>query len=156
MKCYRWIIVVMLFGMASLVSAHTIEGKVVSVIDGDTIKILTEQKQQHKIRLWGIDAPESKQAWGHQATLALRKRIQNKWVQADIITKDRYQRDVAVIFYKNKDINEWMVRNGYAWVYRQYNKDRYYGAERLARKQQRGLWKLPKAEQTPPWVFRRQ
>lgn len=62
---FRSVLLLLLFLTASFpLQAHALTGKVVSVADGDTITILDSSKKQHKIRLYGIDTPEKKQAFG--------------------------------------------------------------------------------------------
>ena len=51
----------------TIVNADILTGKVVSVTDGDTIKVLTKNKTLYKIRLNGIDAPEKSQAFGKKS-----------------------------------------------------------------------------------------
>jgi len=122
---------------------HVISG-MPSVVDGDTIKI-----NQQKIRLFGIDAPESKQTcdrqgktWrcGVDATARLKDLIQRKPVRCEIKDKDRYGRLVGICFVNDTEINAWMVRNGYAVAYRQYGGDRYDQEEALAKREGQGIW----------------
>ena len=115
-----------------------------SVIDGDTIRIKSQ-----KIRLFGIDAPESKQtcdkhgqSWqcGVDATARLKALIQRNPVRCEIRDTDRYGRLVGICFVNDIEINAWMVRNGYAVAYRQYGGGRYDGEEALAKKEGQGVW----------------
>ena len=89
-------------------------GKVIRVVDGDTVYVLDEKKKQHNIRLAGIDAPERGQPYGKAATKYLKELITGKNVCVDWYKKDRYKRLVGVIHYKNQDINYQMVQKGYA------------------------------------------
>lgn len=128
-------------------------GKVVKVSDGDTIKILTSDKTQHKIRLNDIDAPEKKQAFGNKSKDNLAKYIAGKNVTVKYKKKDKYKRVLGTIYYNNTDINLQQVKDGYAWVYKKYsNNQTYYKAEKLARDKRIGLW----ADKNPlePWEFR--
>jgi len=94
-------------------------GKVVSVTDGDTIKVL-RNGQQVKIRLYGIDTPEKKQAFGNRAKKATSVLVRNKMVEVEPVTKDRYSRTVALVYHGNVNVNAQLIYDGYAWVYRKY------------------------------------
>ena len=85
--------------LTQAVNARTIDGKVNSITDGDTIKILTADKQTKKIRLAQIDTPEKKQPWGQKAKQALSDKIYKKAVQVEIETTDRYGRLVGTVWY---------------------------------------------------------
>jgi len=127
-----------------------------SVIDGDTIEI-----RGQRIRLWGIDAPESRQtcerngqAWrcGQTASFALADKIGARPVTCKQRDKDRYRRIVAVCFLQSEDLNGWMVRQGIALDYRQYSKGRYRAEESEARTNKRGVWG---SKFMKPWEWRR-
>lgn len=119
----------------------TINCKVVGVSDGDTLTCLDKKKQQHKVRLNEIDAPERKQAYGNKSRQFLSDLVANKSVVIKSTGKDRYQRVLGTIYYQNKNINLEMVKNGYAWAYREYMKNPIYLEEqKKAQKAKRGLW----------------
>ena len=125
---------------------------IAEVIDGDTIKI-----KNNKIRLFGIDAPESKQQcqkpWlsisflkfnknyqcGKISTNKLKSKINNKLIICKSDNKDRYNRFIAECYKDKKNINRWMVLNGYAVAYRKYSK-KFVSQENLAKKDRLGLW----------------
>ena len=137
--------------------AFSFEGKVVSVTDGDTIKVLTENKELIKIRLAEIDTPEKKQPWGRKAKKALSGFLNQKTVSVKPVTKDRYGRTIAHIYSDGVNINREMVKTGNAWVYRKYMKDRtLLDDEDYARKHKLGLWGLPESQRVPPWKWRKQ
>ena len=137
----------------------------VEVIDGDTIKI-----EKKKIRLFGIDAPEKKQKcqkpWltisfmtfnkdypcGEISTLKLKNKINNKFITCKSTNKDRYKRFIAECFKGKTNINRWMVRNGYAIVYKKYS-NKYLAAENLAKNEKLGLW-VGSFEM--PWEWRKE
>lgn len=138
------------------------QGKVIGISDGDTITVLREQdttKEQVKIRLYGIDCPESHQAFGSAAKQATSDLVFGKIVEVDEIDKDRYGRTVAVVIALDTErvLNADLLAQGYAWVYRQYCREMFCDAwkrlESDARKDGRGLWADVNA--TPPWEFRR-
>lgn len=146
--------------------AERYNGRVVAVSDGDTIKVLDSNNVQHKIRFYGIDAPEKKQDYGHRAKQNLSKYIFNKHVIVDVQNKDRYGREVAVVYWEGSfgndgytlhNINLQMVLDGYAWAYIQYlkkaDKVLYKEMEDSARLSKKGLWESN--YQTPPWQWRK-
>lgn len=117
-----------------------LEGEVINVTDGDTIKILTSERQQIKVRLYGIDAPEKKQPYGTAAKLYLADLIAGRTVQIEKRGKDRYKRVLGIAYLDGKDVNEILVLNGYAWAFTKYSKI-YESQERQARSKGLGLWR---------------
>jgi len=117
---------------------------VATVIDGDTIEI-----HGQRIRLYGIDAPESRQectqpdgtTWrcGQQAALALSDRIGRATVRCDPRDRDRYGRIIAICFKGTENLNRWMVVNGWAMAYRKYSLD-YAADEERAKRARLGIW----------------
>ena len=135
--------------------AEDFTGKVVSITDGDTVTILTDNKQT-KVRLAEIDTPEKNQPYGKKAKKALSDFIFGKTVRIEVDTIDRYGRTVGTIFLNDLNINKEMVRAGHAWVYIQYAKDKtLFALEKNARENQLGLWALPEGERIAPWQWRR-
>jgi micrococcal nuclease len=106
-----------------LVADKSITGKVVKVIDGDTITLLTSDNRQEKIRLDGIDAPEKKQDYGEKSRQYLASLVAGKNVLVEYKNKDRYGRILGTVYVESLNVNEEMVRKGLAWQYR-YNKDK--------------------------------
>ena len=127
-----------------------LSGQVVKISDGDTITILTQEKQQVKVRLYGIDAPEKKQPYGQKSKQFLSNLIAGRSVEIQEKGKDRYKRVLGIVYLDGQDINEQMVLNGYAWAYVKYSKI-YAKQELKARSQNLGLWR---DKPIPPWVFR--
>ena len=126
------------------------------VIDGDTLEI-----GYHKIRIEGIDAPETRQTcgssdntWpcGNAATNLMRSLSSNQTVLCKGHEIDRYQRLIACCFVDDLDLGETLVRNGLALAYRQFS-DRYIDAENNARSEGIGMWSGPFIA---PWDWRRQ
>lgn len=147
-----------LFLAAALVafSAHaqTQQYRVVGIMDGDTVKLLSSAQQQIKCRLAAIDAPESKQAYGQQSKKSLSDMVFGKTVAIEVLDQDQYGRSVCRIILNGVDVNKVQVQRGMAWHYTRYSKDSSYAqAERDARQQRLGLW--ADADPTPPWLFRR-
>jgi endonuclease YncB( thermonuclease family) len=141
--------------------AATLQGKVVSVADGDTLTVLDDNKTQHKIRLKGIDAPEKAQAFGQKSKQSLNQLAHSKMVTVEFEKKDKYGRTVGKVLLNGTDVCLEQIKLGMAWHYKQYqseqskeDRDTYAQAEQTARAQVVGLWK--DKSPTPPWEFRRQ
>ncbi len=144
-------------------AGRIIDGMVRAVYDGDTVLLTTREQSRLKVRLYGIDAPETQkpdkpgQPYGEVAKRTLQYKIMGRQVSAEIVETDQYQRAVAVIRYKGRDINREMVAEGMAWAYRQYLQgpyaSEYIGSENRARSSRLGLWRDNRP--TPPWEFRR-
>ena len=140
---------------ATPVLAADVSGSAV-VVDGDTLRIGSE-----RIRLHGIDAPEARQqckdaegraySCSAKASAYLVSLIGTQEVQCKGIERDRYRRLVAVCKVGETNINEAMVRSGWALAYRQYSKD-YVSAEDSARTRKAGVWDGSFVE---PFVWRR-
>ena len=136
------------------VFAEDFTGKVVSITDGDTVTILTDNKQT-KVRLAEIDTPEKNQPYGKKAKKALSDFIFGKIVRIEVDTIDRYGRVVGKIFLNDLNINKEMVKAGHAWVYDKYAKDKtLFALEKNAKENQLGLWALPEGERIAPWQWR--
>lgn len=149
-------LLVVFLAPSTLAFAEIIQGRVVAVADGDTITMLTKEKQQIKIRLTEIDAPEKKQPYGQKSKQALSDLVFSKDIRVDSKGKDRYGRTLGRIFVDDKDVNLYMVANGYAWAYTKYLTDpTIKDAENSARNNSLGLWGLQADQVVPPWEWRR-
>jgi endonuclease YncB( thermonuclease family) len=132
-----------------------INGKVVAIADGDTVTVLMNNAQ-YKLRLAEIDTPERAQPYGSKAKEVLSGLVFGKTVVAKVQDIDRYGRYVARIYVGDVDVSREMVRQGAAWVYRQYSKDKsLLVVEAEAKAASRGLWALPEAQNIPPWEWRK-
>lgn len=135
-------------------------GRVVAVVDGDTVTVLDTARVQHRIRLSGIDAPEKRQPFGNVSRQHLGDLVFGRDVTVEYHKIDRYGRQLGKLLVADLDANLAQVRAGLAWHYKRYegeqpHKDRveYSEAETEARTARRGLWRdfAPIA----PWDFRR-
>lgn len=133
----------------------SIQGQIVRVSDGDTVVLLDEDKIQHRVRLDGIDCPESKQAYGTKATQFVREKLGDGEVIVYYNKKDRYGRLLGVLVTsKGDNINELLLANGLAWHYKHYNKNPIYTQlEQDAKDKRLNIW----SEDNPiePYEFRK-
>ena len=148
-------IIVFILMQSSLLNAETVTGRA-TVIDGDTIEI-----HGQRIRLHGIDAPESGQSCidkngsnyrcGQFSANQMAKYVSGQTVNCNVKDKDRYGRLVAACFVKGEDINERLVLEGWALAYTQYSRD-YVGSEKKAKHGKFGIWQGQFIE---PWQWRK-
>jgi endonuclease YncB( thermonuclease family) len=135
------------------IAADPITGKVVSVHDGDTVRVLDAANVQHKVRLDGIAAPERGQPFGTVARDRLASLVMGKAVTVHSDGRDKWGRTLGRIEIEGQDVNRRMVDDGMAWHYVAFNNDaRLAAAERAARAAGRGLW--ADAKPVPPWEWR--
>jgi len=140
-------------GFASATRAD-FAGPVIAILDGDTIDVLID-RQPVRVRLAQIDAPEKRQAFGTRSRQALSALVFRQSVTVADAGRDRYGRVLGTVYVSGVNVNAEMVRQGMAWVYRQYATDRsLFALEDEARAGRRGLWADPSP--VPPWQFRRQ
>ena len=153
-------------------SPNVLEGKVVGVMDGDTVKVLDANNVEYKIRLAGIDAPEHDQPFGQRSKQSLSNAVMGKPVRIEWAKQDRYGRLIGTVWVaplgtvctgpscpKTLDVNLAQLTVGLAWHYKEYEKEqspqdreRYAFAEQEAQTRKAGLWSEP--DPTPPWVSR--
>ena len=148
------VVLVLLFSLATVCSAQRFNVKVVSISDGDTFTGLNSDNLQIKIRIYGIDAPEKKQAFGNKSKECLSSYIFGKTVTVDVQSQDSWGRYIAYVYTPDgRDVSLLMLQEGMAWHFVKYdNTSRYSSAEIDARRLKKGLWsdKYPVA----PWDFR--
>ena len=165
-------------GIGGVSDDAEIRGRVVKIADGDTITILVAtgttgvspvanasplgqrascplpaSPTQHKIRLNGIDAPESHQAFGQKSKQHLSSLVFGKDVRVKYKSRDKYGRILGTVYVDGKDVNLEMLKAGYAWHYKRFDSTpAYAAAESEARQNRRGLWL--DSNPTPPEQFR--
>lgn len=127
---------------------------IIAIADGDTLTAQCD-KQQIKIRLAEIDAPEKKQSFGQQSKQSLAEICFNKQAVITPLAVDRYRRTVARVVCDNIDANTEQLRRGMAWVYDKYVKNKsLFAVQDEAQRLQLGLW--IDSNPTAPWVWRHQ
>ena len=120
--------------MRHLAVSHT--GRVVRIADGDTLTILSPAAgttgvspvAQHKIRLYGIDAPEKSQAFGAASKHHLSSLVFGKDVRVKYKSRDKYGRILGTVYVDGKDVNLEMIRAGLAWHYKRFDSTPAYAA----------------------------
>ncbi|WP_063767886.1 thermonuclease family protein [Verrucomicrobium sp. BvORR106] len=132
-----------------------LKGIVVRVHDGDTMTILTPDKTEVKIRLLGIDAPETGQPYGSAAKKSLSSLVFGREAHLHATGIDKYGRTLGQLHVGDIWVNHEQILRGMAWHYLQYSQDAELAqAEAEARRARRGLWQENKP--VPPWLWRRQ
>lgn len=149
------IAVTALLSLSSVAIADDLRGQA-SIVDGDTLEI-----HGTRIRLWGIDAPESSQLCrgddglqyrcGEKAANELDSFIARRPVDCSPVSLDQYRRTVAICWIDGVDLGEWLVRNGLALDWPKYSKGKYDKAQREAEHAGRGMWQGSYVE---PWLYR--
>ncbi|MDM7987334.1 MAG: thermonuclease family protein [Smithella sp.] len=154
----------------SKAAIRTVTGTITKITDGDTVHLTTPEQTKLKVRLYGIDAPETDkinnktgrvnipgQPYGDESMNALANKIMGKKVKVDILDIDKYRRMVGMIYLENRNINLEMIREGYAEAFIEYLKEPYKSdflkVERDARAAKKGIWSLPAYER--PREFRK-
>ena len=133
---------------------HTISGRVVKVADGDTFTLLTNDNQQLRIRLHGIDAPEKSQDFSKASKDYLTDLVMQKPVKVYSKKRDQYGRIVAIVMVDDLVINEAMLRAGLAWHFTEYDDNSAWREmELIAQRNKVGIWSHPNP--LPPWEFRK-
>jgi endonuclease YncB( thermonuclease family) len=149
------IVAAFMLAVTGAAAADDLTGQV-SIVDGDTLEI-----HGTRIRLWGVDAPESSQLCrgedslqyrcGAQAANDLYDFIAKRPVNCLPISLDRYGRTVATCSVGGSDIGDWLVRNGLALDWPEYSEGKYGPAQHDAEQAGRGIWKGSYVE---PWLYR--
>lgn len=143
------------------VQAEWLAGRVVAVADGDTVALVDSAQTRHKIRLAGIDAPESRQPYGQIARQGLSELVEGQWVRVQYDKSDRYGRVVGRIEHEGRDVNLELLRRGLAWHFKKYQNEQseadrtaYAAAEQQAQSARLGLWRDTRPQ--APWDYRAQ
>src|SRR6185369_1458606 len=136
-------------------SGNILNGKVTSVIDGNTFEMLAEDNESYKIMLFGIDCPELGQEFFDKAKKSLEKMILNKKVNVTFQGKDRWGNRLGIVLIDGTiDPRYDLLEAGLAWT---SERDPIQELETIKQKAQgkgKGLWK--EQDPTPPWIYRRQ
>ena len=139
-----------------LYANEELKGKVVEVLDGNTIQVQDSENETYKIKLLAIDCPEIDQKYGEEAKKYTSKRALHKHVVVKLFGKDRKGNRLGVVVLPNdKILNELLLKDGFAWHYKMnHEKAKFSNLETDAKHHKKGLW--AEESPTPPWIFRRQ
>ncbi len=141
--------------LAGLVTfAEELKGKVVAVLDGNTIEILADDNDTYKIMLYGIDCPELEQSFGEAAREKAEKIFMNKEVSVTLMGKDRWGTRLGIVWVKGTDPRLQILSEGLAWTAERNPETELERVKEQAREKKLGLWS--EEEPLAPWVFRRQ
>jgi micrococcal nuclease len=145
--------VILLACLGGAAAAHAQPYWVVGVTDGDTIKLLSNDKVQMICRLHGIDAPEQSQSFGQASKKSLSDLVYRQTVDVEIAGRPSYNRQVCRITLRGVDVGREQIVRGMAWMSRKYTQDASYdAAESNARAHHLGLWQDPAP--VAPWDYR--
>jgi len=137
---------------ATLLMSCTNNYEVIGVVDGDTIKVRINGKEE-SVRLAHIDCPEKKQDFGQVAKKQTSNLCFGKKVEIVEIDKDRYGRIIGEVYVDDMYLNLEIIKIGYAWHYKKYSKNFLFSTEEAkARKGKLGLW--AGNDPIPPWMWR--
>jgi len=138
---------------------------ITKITDGDTVQAITPEGTKLKVRLYGIDAPETPKGqkpgepFGSDARDYLATLVGQKSVRVEIRDIDRYRRMVAVLWLGERNVNQEMLNAGMAEAYREYLKTPYrtpfLQAEQDAKAQGRGIWSQGSRYERPSQFRRR-
>lgn len=134
---------------------NDIKGKVVSVIDGNTVEVLSDSKEQYKVVLAGIDCPELEQQFGVEAKKYLEKLVLKQIVTLQVKGKDRFGNYLAVLLLNGDDDPRIeLLKQGLAWTSEKSPNPDLEPYRSWAQQKKKGLWQ--DENPTPPWTYRRQ
>ena len=149
-----WLVAAIISGIIGQCLAWT--GTVVGVSDGDTITVLTDSKEEVKVRLYGVDCPEKRQDFGTKAKQFPSEKVFGKRVDVDPVTIDKYGRTIGIVNVNGANLSHLLIESGMAWVYDQYCKmeqcENWKKTQERARAKKAGVWSMK--DPKPPWEFR--
>jgi endonuclease YncB( thermonuclease family) len=148
MKC----LLITIFALTATITG-TMTGRVVRVVDGDTIIILTEGNKQERIRLAEIDAPEKGQPFCDKSTKFLAGMVAGKTVSIEFKARDMYGRILGAVIVDGRSVNEEMVKMGLAWKYYYSRDKRIARLEAEARRKKLNIFS--EANPVNPYYYRR-
>jgi endonuclease YncB( thermonuclease family) len=133
--------------------AETLSGRVVNIIDGDTLVVEDAAKKRYTVRLAEIDAPERKQPFFMESSRSLSALCFRKDAQVEWSERDARKRYVGYVTCAGKDANGEQLKRGMAWGSPKSSRPTsgLYELEAYARLRRIGLWADDKA--VAPWEF---
>ncbi|NTW87755.1 MAG: thermonuclease family protein [Desulfobulbaceae bacterium] len=155
-RCLIPCFLLLFISLSGIAIAGQISGKVVGVSDGDTITVL-QNNQQFKVRIYGVDCPESGQTSGRRAKEFTSSMVFGKKIEVTVLDVDKYGRSVGVVKVDGKTVNEALLKNGYAWLYTKYCDQSFCSKWKELEKQasERGIGLWADKNPMPPWELRK-
>jgi len=172
MNGLRCLACALLFFIGGIAEAADFSGKVIAVLDGDTLLVLRNCERVEpkapgtlrrppcggnrpaKVRLAEIDAPEKMQTFGETSRRSLSDMVLGKQVKVSSQAVDKYGRMVAHLGLNGLDVNAEQIRRGMAWEYSHFHGNQVLIAlQEEAKQVPRGLWAL--SDPMPPWEWRK-
>ncbi|HEX6892765.1 MAG TPA: thermonuclease family protein [Chryseolinea sp.] len=146
---------IMVLFSSAIVFADDLQGKVVTVIDGNTLQVLCKDNEIHTVQLIGIDSPELSQEYGEESKKLLEKIVLGKKVTVTIQGKDWRGNPLAIVLVNGKkDPRVELLEEGLAWTAERNPLPDLEACRTRAQQKSLGLWK--QSNPTPPWTHRRQ
>jgi micrococcal nuclease len=149
------------------VKYHDQSFRVVHVVDGDTLHIDIQDggHEATRVRLWGVDTPETghgntpEMYFGPEAKQFTKETLDGRTIHlvlAETKTRDKYDRLLAYVFLERGGVmfNELLLEEGYAYADRRFPhhyRDQFEVLESRARREKKGLWAGVTFERLPPW-----
>lgn len=152
----RSIYILIFFLLSPMITfgANEIAGKVISVIDGNTFELKTDDNEVYEIILYGIDCPELGQPFSGEAKSQLEKLILKKAITVTIQGKNRYGIRMGFFLIKNGvDPRNVLLENGLAWTAERNAIQTLEELRIKALSEKVGIWK--EDAPVPPWIYRR-
>jgi len=144
---------------------RTVTATITKISDGDTVQAIIPEGTKLKIRLYGIDAPETPKGskpgepFGNASRDYLASLVSQRSVKVEILDIDRYRRMVAIIWLVEQNVNQKMIAAGMAEAYVEYLKNPYRAhfiqAEQEAKAQGKGIWSQGSRYERPSQFRRR-
>lgn len=153
-------VVTLLLGMVCLLNVYATDGEsikcvVVEVLDGNTLVVKSQDNEEVKVILYGVDSPELDQDYGMESKMLLEKKALKKCVYVQFQGMDRKGNHFAIVTTdKNVDLRVELLKKGLAWTAEKNPLPDLESYRAMAEKKGVGLWQ--QKEPTPPWTYRRQ
>lgn len=166
---WRLFVLAALFFLGAVAShaapIRTVTATIIKISDGDTVQAVTPEGTKQKVRLYGIDAPETPKGkipgepFGNDSRNYLASLVNQQLVRVEIRDIDRYRRTVAVLWLGERNVNQEMISAGLAEAYREYLQQPYRGpflqAEQEAKAKGKGIWSQGSGYERPSQFRRR-
>jgi len=166
----RWLflitaLLILCAAAAQAAPLRTVTATITKITDGDTVQAVTPEGTKLKVRLYGIDAPETAKGkipgepFGNDAQNYLATLVGQQTVRIEIRDVDRYRRMVAILWLEDRNVNQEMISAGMAEAYVEYLKQPYrtpfIQAEQKAKAQAKGIWSQGNNYERPSQFRRR-